>query len=476
MVARGLGKRARGLALRFALGAILMWPAAGTASVKPPEGLSQLNEAFVAIAEAVTPGVVFITTETKVQRGLRRSLPKGHPLEEFFPFGPEPFRSGPRRGLGSGVVVSEDGYILTNNHVIEGADKITVTSSDKREFTARLVGADPPSDIAVVKIDAGAIKPAPMGDSDALRVGEWVVAIGNPFAFTHTVTAGIVSAKGRSSVINRDNYEDFIQTDAAINPGNSGGALVNIRGELVGINTAIATRSGSYQGIGFAIPINMAQRVMAALIEHGEVVRGWLGVMIQDIGEDLAQVLELSNRQGALVGEVVEDSPASEAGVEEGDVILEFDGSSVEDTNDLRNRVAATSPGKRAKLGVLRDGNRRTLTVAIGQLPAEYGGTQPRQPESRLGLVAQELTPDLAKLFRYKGKEGVLVSSVASGSPADDAGLRAGDIIREIDRATVEDVETYERLIREAEPGDTLLLLVRRTSGQLYLTLSVPEE
>ena len=315
-----------------------------------------------------------------------------------------------------------------------------------------------------------------MGDSDALRVGEWVVAIGNPFAFTHTVTAGIVSAKGRSSVINRDNYEDFIQTDAAINPGNSGGALVNIRGELVGINTAIATRSGSYQGIGFAIPINMAQRVMAALIEHGEVVRGWLGVMIQDIGEDLAQVLELSNRQGALVGEVVEDSPASEAGVEEGDVILEFDGSSVEDTNDLRNRVAATSPGKRAKLGVLRDGNRRTLTVAIGQLPAEYGGTQPRQPESRLGLEAQELTPDLAKLFRYKGKEGVLVSSVASGSPADDAGLRAGDIIREIDRATVEDIETYERLIREAEPGDTLLLLVRRTSGQLYLTLSVPEE
>jgi serine protease Do len=251
---------------------------------------------------------------------------------------------------------------------------------------------------------------------------------------------------------------------------------VNIRGELVGINTAIATRSGSYQGIGFAIPINMAQRVMAALIEHGEVVRGWLGVMIQDIGEDLAQVLELSNRQGALVGEVVEDSPASEAGVEEGDVILEFDGSSVEDTNDLRNRVAATSPGKRAKLGVLRDGNRRTLTVAIGQLPAEYGGTQPRQPESRLGLVAQELTPDLAKLFRYKGKEGVLVSSVASGSPADDAGLRPGDIIREIDRATVEDVETYERLIREAEPGGTLLLLVRRTSGQLYLTLSVPEE
>jgi serine protease Do len=381
---------------------------------------------------------------------------------------------------GSGFVWDDRGHIVTNYHVVRGGGVMRALFFSGDEYDATVVGSDPDADIAVIKIDAPAEKliPIELGDSSGLRPGQFTIAIGAPFGQDFTMTGGIISAVGRliDSGFSQFAIPEVIQTDAAINPGNSGGALVNIRGELVGINTAIATRSGSYQGIGFAIPINMAQRVMAALIEHGEVVRGWLGVMIQDIGEDLAQVLELSNRQGALVGEVVEDSPASEAGVEEGDVILEFDGSSVEDTNDLRNRVAATSPGKRAKLGVLRDGNRRTLTVAIGQLPAEYGGTQPRQPESRLGLVAQELTPDLAKLFRYKGKEGVLVSSVASGSPADDAGLRPGDIIREIDRATVEDVETYERLIREAEPGDTLLLLVRRTSGQLYLTLSVPEE
>ena len=246
---------------------------------------------------------------------------------------------------------------------------------------------------------------------------------------------------------------------------------MNIRGELVGINTAIATRSGGNQGIGFAIPINMAQRIMEDLIEHGKVVRGWLGVWIQDITDDMARVLKLPDRQGTLVSQVAEDGPAGQAGVEQGDVIVELDGVPVEDTDDLRNRVATIPPGNDAKLVVLREGKQRTLVVTMGQLPAEYGGGQPQRPASRLGLGVQRLTPELVEKFAYKGKDGVLVSSVEPDSPADEAELREGDIIREINRETVNDVETYERLIREAGPGDTLLLLVRRTSGQLYLTL-----
>ncbi|HOO15429.1 MAG TPA: trypsin-like peptidase domain-containing protein, partial [Candidatus Marinimicrobia bacterium] len=332
-------------------------PAAVAAGDDIPS-LQAFNDAFVQIAESVTPSVVTITTEKVIKTNLRRDFP-GFPDDDlfwrFFGFPQGEMRS---RALGSGVIVDQKGYILTNNHVVERGEKISVKLIDNREFKAKIVGTDPLTDLAVIKIDAKDLQPAILGDSDALRVGEWVLAIGSPFSenLAHTVTAGIVSAKGRSGVINNTNYESFIQTDAAINPGNSGGALVNIRAELIGINTAIATAGMSQGnvGIGFAIPINLAKKVMTDLIEKGKVVRAWLGVVIGDVDENIAKSLGIESRQGAIISEVVKDSPAEKAGLKVGDVIKEFDGKKIKDSAHLRTLVSTSEVGKPKTLVVLR--------------------------------------------------------------------------------------------------------------------------
>jgi len=341
---------------------------------------------------AVRPVVVSVRTEQTL-----RGQEMGHnPWEEFF-FGPAPQRQ-PRpefkqEGLGSGVIVSAQGYILTNNHVVEGANKIVVTLFDKREFEAKIVGTDKESDLAVIRIEPGkeVLPVAFLGDSDKLRIGDWVMAVGNPFGLNHTVTQGIVSAKeisGRGIT----QYENFIQTDAAINPGNSGGALVDMQGALVGINTAILSRTGGFQGIGFAIPINMARDIMRMLIDHGKVVRGFLGVSLQDLDPALSKALKLEGTQGALVAEVIADSPAEQAGVQAGDVVLELNGVGVVDVNTLRNRVALLPPGKSATLLIIRDGKRKNIEVKVSSRSGEeMVGLGGEAHEEQLGLALQEV-------------------------------------------------------------------------------------
>jgi serine protease Do len=370
--------------------------------------------------------------------------------------------------MGSGVVVSK-GYILTNNHVIEGADEIRVTTPDKREYKVEVVGSDPKSDLAVLKVGGNSegLVPIPLGDSSELRLGDVVIAIGNPFGVGQTVTMGIVSAKGRANVGIVD-YEDFIQTDAAINPGNSGGALINMRGELVGINTAIMSRTGGNMGIGFAIPTNMARPIMQSLIEHGKVVRGWLGVVIQEVDAEMAQALNLASSAGVLVSDVQANSPAQKAGLSRGDVILEVDGRAVNSTGELRNLVAAAGANVATKLTILRAGKRQQLTVRLGELPAELAGAkeQPTAPGSGQGKVDGFVAEDLNALNRKRfeipveTKSGVVITEVEPGTAVVRAGVRPGDVILEVNRRKVASVAELKEHWRKAK-GRTLLLLMR---------------
>ncbi|RME62864.1 MAG: DegQ family serine endoprotease, partial [Nitrospirae bacterium] len=349
--------------------------------------------------------------------------------------------------LGSGVIVSEDGYILTNNHVIKDADEILVKLVDKREFKGKVIGSDPKTDLAVVKIDAKGLPAIKIGNSDELKVGEVVLAVGNPFGLSHTITMGIVSAVGRSNVGVAD-YEDFIQTDAAINPGNSGGALVNIRGELIGINTAIFSTSGGYMGIGFAIPSNMARSVMQSIIKYGKVIRGWLGVTIQDLTKELAEEFKVKGQKGALVTDVVKDSPADKAGLKKGDVIVEFQGKEVRDVRHLRNMVAETPPGTEATLKIIRKGKEKTLTVTIGEFPEEMAALRGEHITNALkGVSIQNLTPEIREQLDIPERvKGVVVTSVEPDSPAYGKLLR-GDVIEEINGEKVENIKDYERAI-----------------------------
>jgi serine protease Do len=421
-------------------------------------------------------------------------LPDNHPFREFFdedffdrfwggPDG-EGFRS---RGLGSGVIVSEDGYILTNNHVIQDAEELTVRLLDDRELEGTIIGSDPESDVALIKVDADGLPAVRFGNSDRLDVGEWVIAVGSPFSenLAHTVTAGIVSAKGRNRVGIVD-FEDFIQTDAAINPGNSGGALVNTRGELVGINTAIATRSGFYQGVGFAIPVNMARKVMDDLLNEGRVVRGWLGVQIQPLDDDMAEGFGLDSKRGVIINDLTDGGPAEKAGLEHGDVILEFEGTGVKDADHLQALVAAQDPGSPAAVKVLRDGRRKTIHVDLGERPKnpieafrrDRGDDREEATPAagRLGLEVTPLTPSLARDLELDDAEGVVVQEVLRGGPAARKNIRRGDLIREVNRQPVDSMADFNTALEDMEPGETALLLLQRGETTFFTAVKMVAE
>lgn len=443
--------------------------------------VTNLNAAFIAIAEETNPSVVTVFTDKVVRQ--RVQSPYAAPFFEdpFWQFFGGPGRQAPEqeqrlRGMGSGVIISTDGYILTNNHVAGDADAIRVMLLGGKNVEAKLVGADAKTDIAVIKIDEKNLQAIEMGDSDQLRVGEWVLAVGSPLSenLAHTVTAGIVSAKGRSNVGLAD-YEDFIQTDAAINPGNSGGALINLQGKLVGINTAIATQSGGFQGIGFTVPINMARRVMDSLIKEGKVIRGWLGVVIQDIDEKLAAALNLSEARGVLVADVVADGPAVKAGIKTGDVVLELNVERMKDATQLRNKVAQFSPGKEVDLTVLRDGAEKHVKVTLGELPEETAvSSSPGDLFGRLGFSVQTLNEDLAKSLGHDPREqGVVITQINPDSYAAVAGLRQGDLIKEVNRKRTTSVDEFANVISKVQPGSTLLVHARRGPNHFFVAFQI---
>ncbi len=472
--------------------------ASAQANIQGLETARALSEAFSQVAESAIDGVVYINTEKTIPSYWKDFGPFGFPYDFFFRFFdddnfPFPFpkrippqdkQRAPKKnvpipyGTGSGFLISEDGYIVTNNHVVEDVDKIKVKLRDGREFEAKKIGSDPETDVALIKIEASGLKNLRLGDSDKIKIGEWVIAIGNPFGLSHTVTAGIISAKGRSRLESGSivDYQDFIQTDAAINPGNSGGPLLNLNGEVIGMNTAIYTRSGGYMGIGFAIPINMIKYLVSQIKEKGTVERGFLGVYIQDVSPDVANWLDLKDGKGALVAQVQKDSPAEKAGLKEGDVIVEFNGIPVEDAGSFRARVASTKPGTKVKLMVMRNGERKEIEVEIGKRPPEEGVKVEGDTvsSSNLGIMGQTLTPDLAKEFGYEGQKGVIVTDVEVGSPADRAGLRSGDLIIEVNRKPVTNVNEFNSAIKET-PKDKrgVLLKVKRGDGSLYVVVPI---
>ena len=449
------------------------------------ENLRETGKAFRSVAKQVGSAVVFIKVEKEVkQRGMGSDSFGGSPfndelLRRFFGQPPQQKRSPhqtPKHnaaGQGSGFIVSSDGYIMTNNHVVADADKVTVQLLDGSEYEAKIIGTDPPTDVALIKIDVDEKLPAlKLGDSDQLEVGDWVLAFGNPFGLSHTLTAGIVSAKGRSGMGLSD-YENFIQTDAAINPGNSGGPLVNLDGEVVGMNTAIYSRSGGYMGIGFAIPINMAKNIRQQLIQDGGVTRGRLGVYIQDLNKDLAESFGINQHEGILVAQVLEDSPAEKAGVQQGDVILKLDGEKVTAVASFRNKVAMTRPGSKVELLVLRGESKKKIKATIGAMDADEDGHPISSGElSELGISLQKLTADLAEQLGYEGIDGVLISKVEPGSIAARAGIRRGHLIEEVNRKEVETPEQVKRLIKESDKK-TVLLLVRQGDTSRYLALRI---
>jgi serine protease Do len=411
-------------------------------------------------------------------RGQQGSQEFGSPFGEEDPFndfwrrffgGPIPRGPQRQRSLGSGFIIDRDGSILTNNHVVENAQKIVVKLADEQEYEAKVVGRDPKTDIAVIKIEAKTtLTPANFGDSDGLEVGEWVMAIGNPFGLDSTVTSGIVSAKGRH--IGQGPYDNFIQTDASINPGNSGGPLINLRGEVIGINTAIFSRTGGNIGIGFAIPVNLVKELLPQLRGKGKVTRGYLGVLIQKVTPELAESLGMEKSQGALVANVSKDGPADKSGVKVGDVIVEFDGKEIKDSGDLPIIVARTPIDKKVRMKVLRDKKELTMNVAVGELKdEEVVASAPEKGE--MGLTVQRLTPQIAESLGLEKAEGIVVSAVEPGSAADEAGIRRGDVIVEIDRKPIRNLEEYKKSIGTIRKGKGVLFLVRRGESTLFLAL-----
>lgn len=443
--------------------------------------LNDLNRAFVSLAKSVNPSVVTVSTERVYRVRQDRLSPFFRsPFDDFFEdfFGRRQPRQEPeereyrRSGLGSGVIVSTEGYIITNNHVIDNADTIRVTMMDRRVFPATVVGTDPQTDIAILKIEGQNLPAIPLGNSDDLEIGEWVLAIGSPLSveLAHTVTSGIISAKGRTGV-GLAEYEDFIQTDAAINPGNSGGALVNMNGELIGINSAIATRTGGFQGIGFAVPVNMARSVMESLLEHGEVIRGWLGVYIQDIDELMAQAMDLPVNEGVLVSDVQENSPAQAAGLQQGDVIIRLENKQIFSQSQLRNEVASRLPDTTVKLTVIRDGRERTIDVKLGRLEPEEMAVAPDTDfDELLGFRVTNLTEEIAGRYGLdRSRTGVVVTDIQRNSTAARQGLREGDLITQVNRQRVENVNQFYENVRGMQRGDTILLNVTRENRNIFL-------
>ena len=405
-----------------------------------------------------------------------------YPFNQFFGWDRNPSQEQEyrTRALGSGVIIdAAKGYIVTNNHVVEDMDKISVKLMDKRIFEATVVGSDPKSDLAVLQIEADNLSQVDIGDSEKLRVGEWVIAIGSPFSdnLSHTVTAGIISAMGRSDIISRENYEDFIQIDAAINPGNSGGALVDLNGKLIGINTAIAT--GGYErsnrGVGFAIPVNMVNKVMNDLIDKGYVVRGWLGVAIQEIDDSYAKALGLDTRDGALISNVANSSPADNAGLITGDVILEFNDVSINNSSHLKNVVSSSEPGKRYKVDIIRDGRRKSIYVKLGELPNEpQMAFMETEKSSTLGITVQDLNNSLRKHYNLSADDdGVVVTEMDKNSEAFRSGIREGDIIIRVGTNNVRDSNDFKDLIRTSSRQNTVLLLVKREDVSRFYALEI---
>ncbi len=449
------------------------------------EGISQLEsleEAFIRVAEDVKPAVVNISTTYKAkhpQESFGNRDFEG-PFKDFF--GEDLYRKFfknlpqgeiPQKSLGSGLIVSPDGYILTNNHVVEKADKIEVRLSDKTKFKGEVIGKDPKTDVAIIKINPNGHKlaVAKLGDSDKCRVGQWAIAIGNPFGLDRTVTVGVVSATGRSD-IGIAAYENFIQTDASINHGNSGGPLVNIGGEVIGINTAIVA---SGQGIGFAIPINMASNIMAQLIKHGQVIRGWMGIGIQQVTEGLGKQFGVEEGTGVLVGQVFKGDPAETAGLKVGDIILKFNNVKVNDPAQLSRLAAATPPDKEIKLLILRDKKEKTIAITMGKQKDE-----PRKEDiektDNYGMKVQELTPQLAKKFGISEKEGVLVSAVTPGRRAALAGIRPGDLIVEVNHNKIDTLESYQKIMASIKDNESILILRIRNGNSLYTVIEPAEE
>ena len=447
---------------------------------------------FVELAEKLAPAVVNVSTTQAVKDRAQPSpqpfgrqppgsdpFSRNDPFSEFWrrffgdQFGAPGGPALPRRGLGSGFIIDAKGLILTNNHVVENAEKITVKLSDQREFSAKIVGRDPRTDIAVIQITEGkdSFPVAPMGDSSNLEVGEWIVAMGSPFGLDNTLTAGVVSAKGRH--IGAGPYDNFIQTDASINPGNSGGPLVNLRGEVVGVNTAIFSRSGGNLGIGFAIPINLAKEILPELIKTGKVTRGWLGVSIQRVTPDLAKSLGLEKSRGALVASVSEESPAAQAGIKVGDVIAEYDGKPVEDSNQLPILVARSDVGETVEVTVIRDRKRIPVTVKVGELKEqEVVASAPRT--GKLGLAVQNLTPEIAESLGLNRANGAVITSVQPQSAAAEVGLRRGDVILEVNRKRIGNASEFQKAVNQVKPGENILFLVQRGDSSFFLALKSP--
>ncbi len=461
----------------LSLSAVPLWEEGSGAAV----GEQPVVPAFVELSKHLKPAVVNISSKQTEGKSAPSRAPFGgeenDPFQEFFDrfFGGRGSRRRQRPSLGSGFIINSTGYIVTNNHVVEGATEIKVTLATKEEFDATLVGRDPKTDLALIKVKSSKPLPtAPFGNSDALEVGEWVLAIGNPFGLGHTVTSGIVSAKGRT--IGAGPYDDFIQTDASINPGNSGGPLFNMRGQVIGINTAIV--SGG-QGIGFAIPINLAKEVFLQLHDKGSVTRGWLGVAIQSISPDLLKAFNLEDNQGALVADVMSDGPAAKAGLQRGDVIVGFNGNKVQDSTELPRLVAAIAPGTKVQVEVVRGGKKMMVPVTLGTLPEEKEASAKSQPADvgeSLGLQVEAITPEVVRGLRLDNAKGVVVSRVAPDSPAAEAGIQRGDIVREVNRQPVMDIESYTEATSHLAPNAPALFLLERRGNSHYVALKPSKE
>ncbi len=475
------------------LAVLLLLTAATPVSAKDTDSIAALREmgrAFADIAQKASPAVVSIKSKQVVKQEYQVSpdWPFGGPFdpfeddffEQFFrrrmPQRPQQYQQRKlyRPVQGSGFIISPDGYILTNNHVIEESEEVMVTLVDKREFTAKVIGADPDSEVAVIKIDAEKLACLEMADSDTLEVGEWVLAIGNPFGLSHTVTAGIVSAKGRSGV-GLTAYEDFIQTDAAINPGNSGGPLIDLDGQVVGINTAIVGPGGNI-GIGFAIPINLAKAVYSQIVDTGTVERGFLGIRMAELTPELAHAFGLKDTNGVAVAEVIEGSAAEKAGIKHNDIIVEFQGQPVQSANELRNRVAMIKPGTDVEIVVLRDGKRNSFVVKLGeQSKVAMSESGRSEVQVKLGLTVQNLTDDIAQRLGFEGMTGVVVTDVEQGSLAELAGITEGALIREVNREPVKNTRDFEKVLQETEDGTVLLYIYNGRFSQ-YIVLKLPKD
>lgn len=437
--------------------------------ISPPELPS-----FAGLVKRLKPAVVNISTTSVIHDTGLFSFPSPHdggndPLEEFFKrfFEGIPQREFRQKGLGSGFIISEDGYIITNNHLVEKAEDIQVILEDGEKYKTEIVGTDPKTDLALLKIvPKGKLSKVTLGDSDKLQIGDWVIAIGNPFGLGHTVTAGIVSAKGR--ILGFDDYDDFIQTDAPINPGNSGGPLFNLSGEVAGITSAILARG---RGIGFAIPINLAKDIIEQLKGGRKVVRGWLGVQVQDLTPEIAETMKLSDVKGALVSDVSSGSPADKAGIKRGDIILEINRHKIDNTEELPRVVATTRPGTDVKIKALRDGSEKDFSVKLGVLPSKGSNTEEGQnSESRLGLTVENLTPEIANRLGIE-EGGVIITKVDSRSLAGESGFQRGDVILEMNRKRITTSEDYKNVANSLKEGQTALFLVKRGEVTLYIAM-----